>query len=447
MRRGVTVGTIARDASARMNTKSETEHPFNEFLHHVHQARESLGLSEEDVRPMLEPNQVLHRDLVVTVGNKKEKFPAYRVQFSNARGPYKGGIRFHQDADEEEVKALAAMMAIKCAVLNIPFGGAKGGVQINPHQYTRGDVYDVARAFVREFSEDIGPNRDIPAPDVATNAEVMGVMLDAYESIVNENTPTAFTGKPLSLGGIAARKEATALGGVMVLEQHVCEQNLHKENLRVAIHGFGNAGMHAATLLQERGYKIVGIADSHGSVMSQSGLDPHVYAKLKKEGNAIKELYCTGSICDDERLHVDNTTVGEPVDVLTMDADILIPASLGGTITSDIAEKMNASIMLELANGPTTIPADEVLNKRNITVIPDVLANAGGVTVSYFEWLAGRVGEQPTSAETNDKLQTYMERAWGEVAHYALSNKVSYRVAAFALGLERVLKAEKDRGR
>lgn len=425
-------------------------HPFDEFVSYVKRAGEVLNLPDKALAPLLEPNQIFHKSLVVTIGGDRHRFTAYRIQFSNTRGPYKGGIRFHPDVDEEEVKALAAMMAVKCAVVNVPFGGAKGGVQCDPHQFLKNDLHTIARVFVRAFAEHIGPDKDIPAPDVATNAEIMGIMLDTYEAIIGENSPATFTGKPISLGGIEGREEATALGGMMVLDAYVAEKELNPADLKVAVHGFGNVGSHAAMFLHDRGYRVVGLADAHGSVMSASGrgLDPREFARIKREGaNTVREMYCPGSICDQERIDNDEVIVGEPEDVLTMDADILVPAALGGVITDENVENIKARIILELANGPTTAGADAVLQARGVEIIPDILANAGGVTASYFEWLAGKTGEYPPRATVYEKLKTYMEAAWEDVSRFALTSDVPYRTAAFALGVERILQAERDRGR
>lgn len=424
----------------------EQLHPFKEFSLYAERAQKVLGLSKDDMKYLLEPNAVLKEDLEVTVKGKQESFPAYRVQFSNARGPYKGGIRFHPEADEEEVKALAAMMAVKCAVVNIPFGGAKGGIQFDPNICSKDEVHAIAREFVQAFFPHIGTDKDIPAPDVATNPEIMGIMLDAYEEIAKESAPGTFTGKPVSLGGLPGRVTATALGGVMVLDTYVKEKGFEPHEMRVAVHGFGNAGSNVATLLQERGYVIVGVADVAGSVMSQKGLDPHAFVRVKNRGGSVREVYCKEDVCDEGKIHDDEVLIGKPEDVLTMDADIVIPAALGGAVTADVAKNMKAKIVLELANGPTTAAADEILEKNGVVVIPDILGNAGGVTVSYIEWLAGKTGERPGRAHVEEKLFKVMKGAWRDVSRFALENNVSYRTAAFALGAKRILEAERDRG-
>lgn len=420
--------------------------PFEQYRLHVARACSVLDVEPDDLKHILEPNKVIHKTLSVTVDGKEIELPAYRVQFNNARGPYKGGIRFHPEANEDEVTALAATMAIKCAVVDIPLGGGKGGVEVNPKLLTREEVHEVARAFVREMYDDLGPDTDIPAPDVYTNAEVMAVMLDEFEKIKGEPAPAAFTGKPLDRGGIPGRDTATAFGGVVVLDEYVREHGLNPKELRVAVHGFGNAGQVAARALYERGYRIVGIADSKGSVMSQKGLKPKKFEICKEESKSVTNMYCTASVCDEKALARDEVTVGGPDAVLTMDADILIPAALDGVITKDIVDGIDAKIILELANGPTTAEAGKLLYENGVTIIPDVLANAGGVFVSYLEWLTGKTGESATRDEVNEALKEQMAKAWKDVSSFAKENELSYRTAAFALGISRILEAEHKRG-
>lgn len=407
---------------------------FEQYTIRLAEAGKALGLSEADITALKTPDRVLQKNISAEVGGKTLEYPAYRVQFSNARGPYKGGIRFHPAADLDEVSALAAMMAIKCAVVNIPMGGGKGGITFDPKKHSPEELRALSRAWADAFYEHLGPDTDVPAPDVYTNAEIMGVMLDEYEKKVGRNAPATFTGKPLSLGGIPGRDTATAMGAVFVLEAFLKEKKLDPKNLRVAVHGFGNAGATMAHLLAERGYRIVGIADSKGSVMDQVGLDPKHFEGIKAEGKPLSEGAHTTAL------------LGTPEDVLTMDADILIPAALDGVITKEVAEKMKAEIIVELANGPTAAEADAVLAEKGIPVIPDVLANAGGVTVSYFEWMYNRRGEHAERHAVNALLKTYMEAAWKDVSTFAADYGVTYRIAAFGLAVSRILEAKRDRG-
>ena len=420
--------------------------PFDQYTANVRKTAELLKLSEKDTKALLTPDRIIEKKLSVSIGKKKKTLTAYRVQFSNARGPYKGGIRFHPKADLHEVKALAAMMAIKCAVVGIPMGGSKGGVEVDPKSLTREEIHALSRAFARAFAPYIGVDKDIPAPDVYTNPEIMAVMLDEYEKVKGVSAPGTFTGKPLSIGGVPGRDTATAMGALFVLHAFVKEKKWNPKSLRVAIHGFGNAGATMATLLYERGSRIVGLADSKGSVMSQKGLNPAVFNRIKNEHKSLRDAYCQGSVCDESRLRKEKVTIGEPEAVLSMDCDILIPAALDGVITEAVAKKVQAKAVLELANGPTTADADAILLREEVPVIPDVLANAGGVTVSYFEWVQNKTGEPMTRVDVNKRLEKVMVSAWNDVSRFANEYGVPYRIAAFALGAERILQAKRDRG-
>src|SRR3989338_3642037 len=420
--------------------------PFDQYAANVRKTAELLKLSKKDTDALLTPDRIIEKKLSVSIGKKKKTLPAYRVQFSTARGPYKGGIRFHPKADLHEVKALAAMMAIKCAVVGIPMGGGKGGVEVDPKSLTREEIHALSRAFARAFAQYIGVDKDIPAPDVYTNPEIMAVMLDEYEKVKGVSAPGTFTGKPLSIGGVPGRDTATAMGALFVLHAFVKEKKWNPKSLRVAIHGFGNAGATMATVLYERGYRIVGLADSKGSVMSQKGLNPAVFNRIKNEHKSLRDAYCQGSVCDESRLRKEKVTIGEPEAVLSMDCDILIPAALDGVITEAVAKKVQAKAILELANGPTTADADVILLREEVPVIPDVLANAGGVTVSYFEWVQNNTGIPMTRVEVNKRLEKVMTVAWADVSRFANEYGVPYRIAAFALGVERILEAKRERG-
>lgn len=420
-------------------------HAFDQFKARLKEAAETLLLSPEQLRDLETPDRIIEKTLSVNLGGIPHELLAYRVQYSNARGPYKGGIRFHSAADLDEVKALAAMMAIKCAVVNIPMGGGKGGVTFDPKAVSKDEILEVARAWARAFADDIGPDKDIPAPDVYTNAEIMAVMTEEYEKVKGIKAPATFTGKPVANGGIEGRDTATALGGVFVLEAYVAEKGWKPADLKVAIHGFGNAGATAAELLHERGYRIVGLADSKGAVMSAKGLDPKVFQEVKNQKKSIKEMYCHGSVCDEGMLEKDSVVVGDPNAVLTMDADVLIPAALDGVITKDVAGDMRAKVVLELANGPTLAEADAVLAERGIDVIPDVLANAGGVTVSYFEWDQNLKGTNYKRDEVNVRLKEVMTKAWNDVSGFAKKHSITFRKASFTLAVERILEAKKRR--
>lgn len=399
------------------------------YKHHVDKAARLLNLGNDDREAFEKPNHVRKADLKVPLDDgSSATFPAYRVQFNNARGPYKGGIRFHPDADEDEVSALAAMMAIKCAVVDIPFGGAKGGVALDPKKLSQNELHEVARAYVRAFAEYLGPDVDVPAPDVYTNAEIMAVMLDEYEKIVGKPVPAFITGKPLDRGGIVGRDSATADGAIFVLRSLLGDQHRGAEGLTAGIQGAGNAGLHAAYTLDAMGVRIVSLADSHGTISNTRGLDIATIIEQKEKGIAVPDSGVVGEM-------------GDAQAVLTRHADILIPAALEEQITEENADSVTADVILEIANGPTTPGADEVLAERGIAIIPDVLANAGGVTVSYFEWLQNRSSESWTPEMVHGRLLQTMEDAYRDVADFALSRNVTLREASYALALSRILEA------
>lgn len=412
------------------------------FKHHVDKASALLGLSEEERKRFEAPDRVLKADLTIPLdAGGTAIFPAYRVQFNNARGPYKGGIRFHPDADEDEVSALAAMMAIKCAVVDIPFGGAKGGVAVDPKKLSHTEIHELSRAYVRAFAEHLGPDNDVPAPDVYTNAEIMAVMLDEYEKITGRPSPAFITGKPLEHGGIIGRDTATADGAIFVLEALLSDQHRGSEGLTVAVQGAGNAGAQAAHLVSELGMKVVGIADSHGTLASARGLNVKHVLEAKESKGSLSGMYCEGSVCDAERLEADAVSIEEPSAVLALSCDILIPAALEEQITSENEGSIKANTILEIANGPMTPEADEALAEQGASIIPDVLANAGGVTVSYFEWLQNKSNETWTRQRVEDQLKETMTDAYRDVADFALARNVTLREAAYALALTRILES------
>lgn len=421
--------------------------PFHSYLTRLEHAAKTLKLSERQHEELKKPNAIVEKKLdIVRENATRVSLPAYRVQFSNARGPYKGGIRFHPAADLDEVKALAAAMAIKCAVVDIPLGGGKGGVQFNPKEYTRGEIERVSRAWAREFADAIGVDKDIPAPDVYTTAEIMGYMLDEYEKTVGRSEAGMITGKPLAIGGIVGRDTATAQGGAYVLGEIVKALELEPSKLRVAVQGFGNAGYHIARILHASGYRIVGLSDSKGALMSERGLDPEAAYRAKHEHDVITALYCPGTVCDEEKLARDHVTVGSNEDLLTMECDILIPAALDNQLTKENAGAVKASLILELANGPTTPEADAVFAERGIHLVPDVLANAGGVTVSYFEWLQNREGSRWNEAQVSEKLKPIMISAAQAVWNMARDKDATMREAAFLVGVRRIAEALHARG-
>lgn len=402
---------------------------FDYFKHNVGKAADLLGLSEDVRASFMTPDRVLRAELAVEMDDGSIKtFPAYRVQFDNARGPYKGGIRFHPDADEDEVSALAAMMAIKCAVVDIPFGGAKGGVTVDPKHLSSAELDRLARAYVRAFADNLGPNTDVPAPDVYTNPTIMAAMLDEYESIMGVPSPAMITGKPLEKGGIVGRDTATADGAFFVLEALLEDQHRSLEGIAVAVQGAGNAGAQAARLVQQSGGTVVALADSHGTLLNDNGIDVDAVLALKEAGKSVHDA-------------TDNGTPAPAEAVISAACDVLVPAALEEVITSANAGDVMATAVLEIANGPVTPEADELLTARGIGVVPDVLANAGGVTVSYFEWLQNRSGETWNHEQVTERLKETMRNAYRDVTDFAIERNITLREAAYALALTRILDA------
>lgn len=351
-------------------------------------------------------------------------FEGYRVQHNDARGPFKGGIRFHQDADMDEVKALAFWMAIKCAAVNVPFGGGKGGITIDPKSVSKGELERVTRGYIRLLAPVIGPDTDVPAPDVGTDGEVMGWIVDEYSKYAGNPSPAVVTGKPIALGGSLGREAATGQGGIYVLDAFVKDAGLQPADLRVAVQGFGNVGYHFARLAHERGYKIIAVSDSRGGVHAADGLDPVALAAHKKTFGALSGFAGTTDIAG--------------ADILTLDCDVLVPAALENQLTVANASAVKAKIILELANGPTTPEADADFAKRGIAVLPDVLANSGGVAVSYYEWEQNRRDEKWSEEDVAKKLEPLMAAAYDAVRAMAKKHDTTMRLAAFAVAIERI---------
>jgi glutamate dehydrogenase (NAD(P)+) len=359
-------------------------------------------------------------------------FEGYRVQHNLSRGPGKGGIRYHQDVELNEVMALSAWMTIKTAVLNLPFGGAKGGVRVNPKELSARELERLTRRFTSEISPIIGPQIDIPAPDVGTNANIMGWMMDTYSSIKGHTVTGVVTGKPVHLGGSLGRVRATGRG-VFVTGMQVAERiKLPIEGSKVAVQGFGNVGNEAAYLFNQAGAKIVAVQDHTGTIFNAEGFKVKALQKHVAEQGGVKGFAEATVISDEEFWDVD--------------MDILIPAALEGQITVERAQKLKAKIVLEGANGPTYPEADDVFVSRNITVVPDVICNAGGVTVSYFEWVQDMASYFWSEDEINERLDKLMIQAMSEVWNTAAQKQCSLRTAAYILACERILKARKERG-
>ncbi|PYU33162.1 MAG: amino acid dehydrogenase [Acidobacteria bacterium] len=398
-------------------------------------AAKLLGLEEGLYKYLRYPNKEITVYIPVAMDNGHlEVFIGYRVHHSIVRGPCKGGIRFAPDVTLDEVRALAAWMTWKCAVVNIPFGGAKGGVICDPNKLSLGELERITRRYTAELSEWIGPERDVPAPDLGTNEQTMAWVMDTYSMHVRHTTTAVVTGKPLDLGGSHGRKEATGRGCQIVCDRALAKLGMKRENTRVIIQGFGNVGSMSAMLMHQAGYKIVGVADIYGALYNEKGFDipallDWVYAKHKP----VPEFPAGG-------------VKFSPQEILFQPCDILLPAAVENQITSQNAHRVQARILCEGANGPTTSPADEILEKKGVFVIPDILGNAGGVTVSYFEWVQDRQGFFWRESEVNERLQDVMEHSFDEVVRYAETHGVNNRIAAYMLAIDRVGFALKLRG-
>jgi glutamate dehydrogenase (NADP+) len=360
-------------------------------------------------------------------------FDGYRVRYDDTRGPTKGGIRFHPDVDVSEVKALAFWMTIKCAVVGLPFGGGKGGVICNPKELSRLELERVSRGFVQALHDVLGPETDIPAPDVYTNAMVMGWMTDEYSRIERRRCPGTFTGKPIELGGSLGRDDATGRGAYYCIKELERREGWDPNEVTVAIQGFGNAGQHVAALLHADGYRIVAVSDSQGGIYRAEGFDVPSLVRNKNDTRALRAVYCEGSVCQ----LVDAEVITNEA-LLELDVDILIPAALEGVITEDNAGRIRARTVIEVANGPITSDADRVLVAGGITIVPDILANAGGVTVSYFEWVQNRGGLAWSLAEVHERLEEIMRREFAAVHDLATTLGVDLRRAAYAHALTRL---------
>ena len=396
-------------------------------------AAERLGMDEGMRRVLREPRRELTVHFPVKMDDGSvQVFTGYRVQHNLGRGPAKGGIRYHQDVSLDEVKALAMWMTWKCAVVGIPYGGGKGGVIVDPKKLSIKELEALSRRFFTEIEILVGPEKDIPAPDVNTNAQVMAWFMDTYSMHAGHTVPGVVTGKPISLGGSHGREAATGRGVVLCFRETAPALGLTPSGARVVVQGFGNVGSWAARIIQDLGAKIVAVSDAWGAIHREAGLDAHDLHRHVAAGGKLTEF--------------PGADVIDPAQLLSVECEVFIPAALGGMIHRGNADDLNARVVIEGANSPTTPEADEILADKGVHVVPDVLANAGGVVVSYYEWVQNMQHFSWDEREVNDRLGTRMRRAYREVAHRAKEDGVSLRVAAYELGIERVVEAARTRG-
>jgi len=439
-----------------------------------------MELTDDVIKRLIEPEAVHEFNLPVTINGKKTLLKAFRIQHNSALGPYKGGIRFHPNVSREEVQALATLMTIKCSVVGLPYGGGKGGVVVDPKQLSEKELENLSRTYLRQIAPVIGPTVDVPAPDVNTNPKIMKWMIDEYIKLKVKNEKlkitsknsklknylrATLTGKPIAEGGTLGRTEATGRGGVIVLQSLIAKLNsqfsffnfqsinndsminensmktkkLKTENLTVAVQGFGNVGYYFAQLAHEEGFKVVTVSDSKGGVYVRDGLDPKATLKCKKEKGNIGGCYCKGSVCD---IKYGRTITNE--ELLELPVDVLVPAALENSINRENMHKIKAKIIIEMANGPVTEEAYEYLSKKGVIIVPDVLANSGGVTVSYLEWYQNVHNEKWSEKKVNDRLKIMMEKAfeavWKKADLPAGGKKIPLKQAAFEVAIGKMVK-------
>lgn len=404
------------------------KNPYQNAMAQLDKVALLKDFSSEFITRLREPDRDIRISIPVKMDDGSIKiFEGYRVEYNNTLGPYKGGIRYHQDTEINEVKALAFWMALKCAVVNIPMGGGKGGITVDPKVLSVGELERLSRGWVQKLSDILGPYKDVPAPDVNTTPEIMMWMVDEFKKITGDDTGAVITGKPLGSGGSEGRGTATAQGGFYVFETLCAEVGLPKK-CKVVIQGFGNAGSYAAKIWNDAGHTIIAVSDSKSGIYNGEGLDIEKLLEYKKN---------TGSLLDFEKENLESKNITNE-ELLELECDLLIPAAFENVITENNASKIKAKVILELANGPLTPEADEILFKKQIKIIPDVLANAGGVIVSYFEWQQNLKREHWSEKEVFEKLKPILNNASTEIFKKSKELNTSLRASAFIVALERI---------
>lgn len=398
----------------------------------IKEALNKLGYGDEVYELLKEPLRMLTVRIPIRMDDGSIKiFTGYRSQHNDAVGPTKGGVRFHPEVNEDEVKALSMWMSLKCGIVDLPYGGGKGGIICDPRSMSMGELERLSRGYVRAISQIVGPTKDIPAPDVYTNSQIMAWMMDEYSRLREYDSPGFITGKPLVLGGSQGREKATAQGVVICIEEAAKKRGISIEGARVAVQGFGNAGSFLAKFMHDAGAKVVAISDAYGALYDPNGLDIDYLLDRRDSFGTVTTLF-------------DNTLTNE--ELLELDCDILVPAAVSNQITAANAHNIKASIIVEAANGPTTLAATKILSDREILLVPDVLASSGGVTVSYFEWVQNNQGYYWTEDEVTEKLEKVLVQAFDNVYQTSQQRKVNMRLAAYMVGARKMSEASRFRG-
>jgi glutamate dehydrogenase (NADP+) len=432
----------ATNAAATDQSAPSVDDIFKSAIGRLDAAAKYINIDPEVLETLKWPKAVLQVSIPVRMDDGSLRiFQGYRVRYDDTRGPAKGGIRYHPNVSLDEVKALAFWMACKCAVVGIPFGGGKGGIIVNPKELSRTELERLSRAFIQQIADFIGPDIDVPAPDVYTTPTIMAWMMDEYSKIKRRRVPAVITGKPLAVGGSLGRDDATGRGAYYCIKELEARRGWSPRSMRVAVQGFGNAGQHAARLLHADGYRIVAVSDSKGGIYSHKAFDVPSLIQVKTETGRLRPVYCEGDNCYDVEADIISNE-----QLLELDVDLLLPAALENVITVDNADRIKAHTIVELANGPTTPEADKILGKKGALVMPDILANAGGVTVSYFEWVQNRQGFYWKEELVHERLREIMAREFNEVLDFAEAKGTDMRTASYAIALQRIADAHQSTG-